>query len=46
MFYNQVEKVRERERERENDLESSRKRKRMELEWVHMCGGEKTRKNK
>ena len=49
MFYNQVEKEkreRERERERESDLESSRKRKRVELEWVYMCGREKTRKKK
>ena len=52
MFQNQVEKEKvERERERkrergESDLESSRKRKRRELEWVYVCGGEKTREKK
>ena len=27
-------------------MESSRKRKRRELEWVYVCGGEKTREKK
>ena len=34
---------RERERERERDVELRRKSKRRELEWVYVCGGEKTR---
>ena len=33
-------------RERERDLESCRKGKRRELEWVYVCGGEKTREKK
>ena len=33
-------------RERERDLESCRKGKRRELEWVYVCGGEKTKEKK
>ena len=40
------ERERERERAEERDLESSRKRKRRELEWIYVCGGEKTREKK